>query len=78
MDNDSCTTIDMAKGNEPKPQGRRRSYTIFLRVRPELGAAFDEYLESLRPKPTSTAAFEVALEEFLQARGFWPKKKPPK
>jgi hypothetical protein len=57
-----------------KPKGRTKSYTVFLRIETQLGEAFEDYLKSLRPSPTMTSAFEVALEEFLQARGFWPRK----
>lgn len=52
--------------------GRSPSVTIFARVPPQLAKAFEAYLESLRPKPSSTAVVIAALEDFLQGKGFWP------
>jgi hypothetical protein len=76
MARSSSTIFDMPKKprDSGKPKGRVKSYTVFLRINDELGEAFEEYLKATRPAPTMTSAFEVALEEFLQARGFWPRK----
>jgi hypothetical protein len=32
----------------------------------------EAYLDSLRPKPTTTAVVIAALEDFLQSNGYWP------
>ena len=52
--------------------GRTPTSTIFARVPPPLAKALDVYLDSLRPKPTTTAVVIAALEDFLQAKGYWP------
>lgn len=41
----------------------------------ELLAAFDEYLSKTKPEPSEASALRLALEEFLEKRGFWPPKK---
>jgi hypothetical protein len=51
--------------------GRTPTVTIFARVPPALAEALEAYLDSLRPKPTTTAVMIAALEDFLQAKGFW-------
>jgi hypothetical protein len=45
---------------------------LFARVPPPLAEALGAYLESLRPKPTTTAVVIAALEDFLEDKGFWP------
>lgn len=73
------TMPDMAKKKPSKQgdgKGRSPAYVVFARVPPELGAAFEAYLESLRPKPSATAAIVLSLEEFLAQRGFWPPEQP--
>jgi hypothetical protein len=62
------------KGRGRPATGRTPSVTIFARVPPALSEALDAYLESLRPKPTTTGVMIAALEDFLQAKGFWPVK----
>jgi hypothetical protein len=80
--NCGSTIPDMAKKKTNKPgrpsSGRTPTTTIFARVPPDLGKAIDDYLDSLRPAPTLTAIVRVALEEFLQAKGFWPPTGKPK
>jgi hypothetical protein len=73
----TATMPGMAKKKSDKAdkaQGRSPSYTVFARIAPELGEALDKYLASIRPKPTTTAVVETALEDFLAKAGFW---KPP-
>jgi len=41
-------------------------------IDPALYEALRAYLGSQRPRPTTTSVVEVALEDFLRARGFWP------
>jgi hypothetical protein len=74
---DSCVTLcRLCHG--PQPRRKRgqpdlaNGYLIFARVRPDLRDAWKAYLSSLQPRCTSAAALEVAIEDFLAARGFWP------
>ncbi len=75
------STIEvMAKKKPPSAgnsgQGRSPAYTVYARVPPDLGAAFEAYLNSLKPKPKATAAVILALEMLLTSEGFWPPAKP--
>jgi hypothetical protein len=64
------------KGRGRPATGRTPSVTIFARVPPQLAEALEMYLNGLRPKPSTTAVVIAALEDFLQAKGFWPLKQP--
>lgn len=78
MVNRGGTMLDMAKSSKPskkgpgRPAGRKPTTTIYARVEPSLGAALDAYLDSLRPRPTTTSVIVVAIEEYLKQQGFWP------
>lgn len=78
MSRTDATTSDMTKKRSggKRPQGRSPADIIFARVPPPLRSAFRAYLASQRPAPSHTSAVIVALEEFLQARGFWPPPEP--
>jgi hypothetical protein len=65
------TTPDDSEGKKPK----RTGVPVYAYVDPELRHALDRYLEETRPNPSLTSALEVALEEFLKARGYWPPKR---
>jgi hypothetical protein len=60
------------KGRGRPSTGRTPTTTIFARVPPPLAEALEAYLEGLRPKPTTTAVVIAALEDFLEAKGYWP------
>jgi hypothetical protein len=67
----------MAKRRQSEPadgnSGRIRvGENLNVWVREEIVEALRAYLASVRPRTTKTASVEVALEEFLRARGFWP------
>ncbi len=62
-----------SRSKPPKKQGRSPAYTLYARIDPELGAAFEDYINHTKPKPTNTSAVELALEEFLRDKGFWPR-----
>lgn len=69
------TIAGMAK---KKPKGgdkptRAPNYTVFARISPELGEAFEAYIASLRPRPTATSVLEMFVEEGLAKVGFWPR-----
>jgi hypothetical protein len=68
---DRVADRDKKKGRGRPPTGRTPTVTVFARVPPPLAQALDAYLDSLRPQPTTTAVVVAALEDFLQARGFW-------
>jgi hypothetical protein len=77
MAGDAATIAGMPRKKRPASgsspgQGRSPAYTLFARIHPDLGQAWEQYLASLRPKPTAVSAIEVVLEEFLKAQGFWP------
>jgi hypothetical protein len=75
MASTSCTMPGMTKKNSnQKPRGRRPAYTVYARISPELGEAFEQFLASRRPKPTLTSAVEMAIEELLKSEGLWPPK----
>jgi hypothetical protein len=38
----------------------------------ELLAALERYIADAKPPPTEAAALRLALEEFLEKRGYWP------
>jgi hypothetical protein len=49
----------------------RNGVALHVWLPPELQAALDAYLASLRPRPGKTAVAIAALEEFLASKGFW-------
>lgn len=50
----------------------RTGLPLHIYLPKQLREAFDTYIESLKPKPSATSAAAVAIEEFLEKRGFWP------
>jgi hypothetical protein len=57
-----------ATSSPPRP-GQR---ALGVYIDDKLAAALSAYLGSTRPKTSKTAVVEVALEEFLAGRGYWP------
>lgn len=57
---------------KPKPKGGRTKTGFFVELPPELVAAFEAYLETLRPEVKKTALTQQIIEDFLASRGFWP------
>jgi hypothetical protein len=57
-----------------RPKGRQPTYTLYARVAPEVGAAFERYIEATEPRPSDKAVIELAIKEFLRSRDFWPPK----
>lgn len=70
------------KASQPEPdmsppkKRPRKGTALTLWIDDRLAGALTAYLNSLRPKPTRTAAVSVALEEFLARVGFWPPPPP--
>lgn len=70
---------------QPKKPGRRRnpdskrSQGVERHTQPrkafhaaqKLFDALEEFIASTRPQPSESECFRVALEEFLEKRGFW-------
>lgn len=54
-------------------QGRSPHYQLFVRIDPDLGDAFQEYLDETEPKPTTTSAVELAIKLLLKQAGRWPR-----
>jgi hypothetical protein len=52
-----------------KPTGVTPTITLTARVRPALGRAFVEYIQSQRPPLSMTGSIETAIEDWLAARG---------
>jgi hypothetical protein len=55
-----------------RPQGRTPSVTIFARINPELAKVLQAYIDGVKPKTTTTAVVELALERYLTEVGHWP------
>src|SRR5262245_31141660 len=53
-------------------RGRKPAYTLFVRISPQLGAAFEGYVAATEPRPSRTSVLELALREYLTRRGVWP------
>jgi len=51
--------------------------TLCAGVDPDLGQAFNEYVDSLRPKTTTHAVIEMLIERYLTESGMWPSAQPP-
>lgn len=60
------------KPGRPTAGGRKPAYVLHCRIEPVLGKALERYIDATRPTPTLTSAVELALEQLLQAAGFWP------
>lgn len=61
------------KAGEVRPDDRPGGY-VGIWLGGDLCGAFERYLSTQRPRVSRTSAVEVALEEFLAKRGFWPDK----
>jgi hypothetical protein len=79
MDTGGSTILGMAKERTNKPKklgrpatGRTPTTTVFARISPDLGKALEAYVESVRPRTTTTAVVSLAIEEHLARVGFWP------
>jgi hypothetical protein len=60
------------KKSEQEKASRAKKYILYVTLPPALGQAFEAYLASTRPRTDKSAAAEVAMEDFLAPRGFWP------
>lgn len=65
------------KPERGRPSGQRKSVAFQVRLPRPLAEALERYLDSLRPRPTATAAAVVAFEEYLTRVGFWPPASAP-
>lgn len=76
------TSLDLAKkkASKParqKPKKRAPAYVLYVRLAPAIGDALDDYIASLDPKPTTTAALESLLKKALAAVSHWPRRPAP-
>lgn len=55
-----------------KGEQRSEHYPIFVRIKPDIGKALDDYLHASNPEVTTKAAIEAALRDFLTKHGHWP------
>lgn len=75
MDRNSATLFPMAKGKKPtsgRPKGRKPTEVVTARIAPDLAQAFNEHVESLRPKTSVTAMLTFLIENYLESKGLWP------
>ncbi len=56
---------------------RRTPVTLHAEVDPDLGRAFDEYVDNLRPRTTTHAVIEMLIERHLTELGKWPAAQTP-
>ncbi len=56
------------QAQKPNRTGKATSFYM----RDKLAAALEAYLDSLKPRPSAKGAIELALEEYLERKGFWP------
>lgn len=68
-------------GRRPNPDSKRQQGVSrhtkprkAFHAAPELFEAMADYIASTRPQLTDTQVLTTALEDFLQAKGFWPPK----
>jgi hypothetical protein len=55
-----------------RPVANRTGEPLYVWIEVALGAALTAYLNDLRPRATKTAVVEMALEEFLRSKGYFP------
>jgi hypothetical protein len=69
----------MTKRKAPEPKGRARDRgdvrILGTEIDAALADAFDDFIETRRPRLTKRSALEWAIERFLTEQGAWPKKK---
>ncbi len=66
------------KNGQAKPETKtEKRHVIYASVPRELIEALERYLSSTRPRPDKGATVEVAIEDFLKSKGFWPPKQEP-
>lgn len=72
---------DKKPGRKPSPTSKR-TQGVDRHANPRkafhapaaLFAALERYIAEAKPQPTDAAVLRLALEEFLEKRGYWPPK----
>jgi hypothetical protein len=59
------------RGRPRKPGPVKTGKTV--RLPQDLWAAVEDYIAAQRPRPDLTEVLQVAVEDFLSAKGFWPR-----
>lgn len=76
----TADTISPIMGRKKKTDKESTKYeskshttiNVSARLPEDLVAAMDRMINDLRPKPTTKALLEDALETYLEAKGYWP------
>ncbi len=68
MDGEGVTMLVMA--DKPKkrgrpPKGRTPAFTVFARIKSELGERLVRHVDSIEPKTTLAAVVELAIRQYL-------------
>lgn len=58
------------RGRPPSEDPKR--INVGVRLTGDLAEALDRYIKSLEIEPLPPAVLRAALEQFLEAKGFWP------
>lgn len=73
MADNGVTMLGMArKSKAGRPKGRKPTYIVYARVDPKIGEALEAYIAQTEPRPSQTAAVELALKRLLAEAGLWP------
>jgi Arc/MetJ-type ribon-helix-helix transcriptional regulator len=52
---------------------RHKQPRVVFHLPQEMSDALDEYIESLEPRPNASEVHRLALAQFLQRVGYWPR-----
>lgn len=64
-------------GKRGRPEGRKVVKPLHFEFPPEVVAAWEDYLASIDPKPTSKSAALSLFTRFLKDKGFLPRPQQP-
>jgi hypothetical protein len=62
----------MEKRKPGRPKGRKPTYSLNARIKPAIGRALEQHVETIQPETTVRAVVELALMEYLAKRKAWP------
>ncbi len=65
---------DAMTKRKPSSSGSPKVNQYNVKLDTDLQDALTEYLGDQRPRTTSAEVFRVALEDYLQTHGYWPRK----
>lgn len=74
---DAITRMSKKKPpGEGGAQKRSPAVTVYARLPPELGKAFNRHIDTLRPRASAQAVVEMLVERWLTEEGKWPPPPP--